>query len=85
VIGPSDTSLYQGVQQFAKRHGLNVQQLDRTKSLRAQGVPEVEGELGRADDPGRRRELAKALSRRTTESSRKRLLNRILSGYGLRT
>lgn len=43
-------------------------------------------ELGRQSAPAaldRRKALAASLARRTTESSRRRALNRILAGYGL--
>lgn len=84
-IGKTDRSLYRGVTGYAKRHGLTVSRLDTSRSLVGQGIGEDAAEFGAQPDIERRRRLAKSLQNRTSESSRQRLLNRILANYGQTT
>lgn len=83
-LGRTDSSLYQGLLQYAARHGRTVGRLNPA-DVRGQGLGEVEHELGQAGDLERRRRLTKSLASRTTETSRTRLLNRILAGFGQTT
>jgi hypothetical protein len=76
-LGKSDSSLYSGLMKYVKRHGLETQ-----AGRGGAGKLEKGSQL---TDPRRRRQLAKGLARRTTESSRQRLVNRILAGYGQTT
>lgn len=85
-IGKTDSSLYAGLLAYAQRHQFNVGRLNTGASLASQGIGEVAAEVGHDPaDLARRRMLTKGLASRTTESSRQRLLNRILAMQGLTT
>jgi hypothetical protein len=85
----SDTDLYNFALQYAQAHAFGTP----TGVVGAGAAPGAAPgfasparlELGKQsglDALARRKKLALSLARRTTESSRKRVLNRILAGYG---
>ena len=89
LANASDSDLYQFALNYAKAHAMGTPQGvvgtgAAPGALPAFGRP-VRLEVGRQsgeDAFGRRKALAASLARRTTESSRRRALERILAGYG---
>jgi hypothetical protein len=91
LAAASDPELYQFALNYAQAHAMGTPQgvagAGTTLGLPAFAHP-VRLELGRGQAAAataleRRKTLALSLARRTTESSRKRALQRILSGYGV--
>lgn len=89
LASASDTDLYQFALNYAQAHGLTPGGVAGAGT--AIGAPAFNPatrlELGRGQAfansaLARRKTLAASLARRTTESSRKRALSRILAGYG---
>jgi len=75
----SDSQVFNATSEYAKQHGLTVQAIKNNPSVpRGGGSARAE----HSPDVSRRKALLKGLKRRTTESSRQRLINRILVGYG---
>lgn len=89
LAGASDTDLYNFALNYAQAHGMGLP-TGVVGAGAASGpsvfAPPARLELGRQslanDALARRKLLAASLARRTTESSRRRALNRILAGYG---
>jgi len=71
----SDQDVYSKSLNAAKAYGLNTQNAQAAPYNIQRGQAGVQ----------RRRDLYAGLQRRTTESSRRRLLKRILQGYGVNT
>lgn len=85
IIGASQQNRYGKITGYAQKLGLDLSPA-KTQSGEASRPVRLEGEAGATRSPGRQKKLLGSLARRTSTSSRKRAVKRLLaSQYGVRS